>query len=107
MDILHKLKKGLQDELEYVLPNYLDNAEIMLDEPERLNFIMAYEAHILNQKFKSIDERRKLYSSIKKEELVEAMQEIFTEDNLVLNINTKKKKTVDKEKVIDIVKAHL
>ena len=75
MDILYNLKLGLEDELEYVLPNYVDNAEMILDEPERLGWIMSYEAHILNYKFKSIEERKNRYSSITKEMLIRAIND--------------------------------
>ena len=107
MGILRDLKNGLEDELDYVLPNYIDNAEIILDEPQRLNFIMAYESHILGRGFKSIHERKKLYSSVSKEALVEAMNNIFTVDNLVLNIKTKKKKSLNKREVRSIIQKYL
>jgi len=107
MNILYNLKLGLEDELLYVLPNYVDNAEMILDEPERLGWIMSYEAHILNYKFNSIEARMKRYSSITKEDLVSAMNEIFVKDNLVMNVKCKKKNSFSPEEIKGIVNQYL
>ena len=90
--ILKHLRRGLKDELEYVKPNYVDNSGMDLDDPSKLNWIMAYESHILEQNFKSIEERKNLYKDITAEELTNTIKKIFSVDNMVIDIKVKNKK---------------
>lgn len=90
--ILKDLKNNVTNELLFVLPAYMDNAELMLDDVEDLNWNMAYECHIMNCKYKNIEERKAAYRSVTPKRIMEMAHEIFILDNLVFTIKTDKKR---------------
>jgi len=94
---LKKLKSGLHDELDFVKPSYHANAEINLDEPERLNWIMGYEKHILRQDYKDIDSRKKAHDKVTKERMNKIINEILVSSNLVIAVKTEKKKDFESD----------
>lgn len=100
--IFKKLKKGIKDELEYVKPVYIDNAEMELDIPDKLNWTFAYESHILGQDYKDIHERRLAHVGITAECIEEMVNDIFTTSNLSIMIRTtnKKLKSEEVEKIV-------
>lgn len=89
--ILKGLKNNITNELSFVLPAYTDNAELILDVIEDLNWNMAYECHIMNCKYKNMEERKAAYRNITPERIMEMAREIFVLDNLVFTIKTDKK----------------
>jgi len=89
--VLKGLKNNITNELSFVLPAYTDNAELILDAVEDLNWNMAYECHIMNCKYKNIEERKIAYRNITPERIMEMAREIFVLDNLVFTIKTDKK----------------
>ena len=80
---------------------YTDNACLMLDNAEELNWTMAYENHILNEKVKSIDEKRRLYESVTESDIKALAKKVFVRSNLVTGIKGKKKK-IDTGRIKDI-----
>lgn len=68
-----------------------DNQMELLDDPENLNWLLAYENHILNNKYSDLSELADSYRHIGKEQLVKAANEIFLPDNvLLMSIGNKK-----------------
>lgn len=100
---LKGLKKGIKDELEYVKAPYTVNADMDLDEPEKLNWIMAYESHILEQNYKNLEERIKNYENVSPQRMSAIVNEIFTTKNMVVTLKANKKKinSDDIKKIID------
>ncbi len=88
--ILAGLKQGLTDELEYAMPPFTENAELMMDSDEELNWNMAYDCHIMNASFRSLSERSRLYSQVTPDRIVQLCREIFRADNMVVTIKTDK-----------------
>lgn len=98
-DLKHFISK---EDMDVILPHYIDNAELLLDEPEELNWEMAYNIHILNSQHKSIEEIKKAYESITPQRLQQVAQEIFLPENLIVTLKGDKKK-IDLEKIKKIV----
>lgn len=101
--ILKELKTGLSDELSLVKPVYSDNAVMLLDLPERLNWVMAYEGHVLNAGYKDVMGRKKAHLNVNTEDIVKCAREIFTEDNLCITIKTTDKK-LDKKVIKKVLR---
>ncbi len=92
IELLVNLKNGITDELELTKPGYVINADILMDEPEELNFQLGYEYKIMGRKFVSLDERKKSFENVTAARMTEIVREIFTKDNLVLTFKDSKKR---------------
>lgn len=91
IDILRQLGRGEGICLDYVLPQYVDNAGAQLDDAESLNWIMAYERHFLGQTWTSLEERSAFYNRVTPEDIQKLACEIFRPENLTLCCKGKKK----------------
>lgn len=100
--LLADLKKGVTDELLLTKPGYVVNADMLLDEPEELNFQLGYEYKIMGRRFVSLEERKKSFEEVTPERMTQIAREIFTADNLVLTFKDSKKR-LDAEKIRSIV----
>ncbi|MDO5410313.1 MAG: insulinase family protein [Lachnospiraceae bacterium] len=98
IDVCCTMKHGLTDELEYVRPPYVDNAELMFDDAEDFNWNRAYECHILSEKYQTIEERKAAYKEVTAERIMEMAGEIFRTSNLVVTLKAPKDK-VDTAKI--------
>ena len=96
--VCNTMKYGLTDELDYVLPPYVDNARLMLDDSEDFNWNRAYECHILSENYPTIEERKAAYESVTTERIMEMSKEIFRTSNLVVTMKAPKEK-VDAERI--------
>lgn len=103
VNILGKLKESIDNELVLAKPVYADNAAMMLDLPERLNWVMAYEGHVLNAGYKDVKQRKKEHLDVTKEEIISIARDIFIKDNLCVTIKTtdKKLEKSDVKKVLE------
>ena len=103
VSILGKLKESIDDELVLAKPVYADNASMMLDLPERLNWVMAYEGHVLNAGYKDVKQRKKEHLDVTKEEIISIARDIFIKENLCVTIKTtdKKLEKSDVKKVLE------
>lgn len=101
-DILCDLKKGVTDELDYCRPVYVTGAEMLLDEPEELNFQIGYEARIMEKPFLSLEERKAAFCACTPARMTEIVREVFTPDHLVLTFKENAKR-LDIEKVQSII----
>lgn len=85
-EIFRDIKANLGDELCYVLPIYTDNAEMVLDDAEELNWQQAYERHILCCTDLDIKQKKNKYREVSKERIMQICSEIFTPQALVLTM---------------------
>lgn len=88
--LLKELKKGITDELDYVRSTYIDNSEMILDDPSDFNWMLAYEAHILSKAPADIEKRKAGYERVTAEQLTMLAREIFRSSNLVVSLKGKK-----------------
>lgn len=95
---LHKLKKIFPRDLACLTAPYIDNALMMCDHTEDLNWNFAYENHILNCNYADINARINSYAAVTEKRLIEMANEIFTRPNLLLTLKGKKKK-IDTQKI--------
>lgn len=89
---LHELKEDMDGALAYVLAPYVDNAYIMYDDVDDFNWTFAYENHIIDCGYRSIEDRKKAYASVTEERLKELVRDILRKENLVLTLKGQKKK---------------
>lgn len=92
IQILSEMKSCQKDELDYAKTPYIDNADFLLDDDEDLNWNMAYENHIMDSQFKSIEQRKQAYSDVNAERIAAMSCEIFRPENLVVTIKGDQKK---------------
>ncbi len=102
VDILNSIKHKLRAPDEMMSAGYVDNADMLYDDARELNFTMAYDNHIMNLGYASLDERKGAYASVTPEEVRGAACEIFTPKNLTLTIKGNKKK-IDTEVLKNII----
>lgn len=100
--LLKDLKKGLEDELDYVKAAYTDNSEIILDHSSNLNWAQAYEGHILGRTPVELDERKQEYEDVTSDIVTELADCIFRTDNLVVTVKGKKTKKLEQQ-IKDII----
>jgi len=91
IEVIRGLKMNISDELSYVLPMHLDNAYIDLDDAEGLNWNMAYECHIMQNTYGSVEEKKREYLTVTPDRMMEIAKEIFTPDHMVLTLKANKK----------------
>ncbi len=96
--VCNTMKYELTDELDYVLPPYVDNAGLMLDDAEDFNWNRAYECHILSEHYRTIEDRMDAYKSVTIQRIMEMSREIFRTSNLVVAMKAPKDKA-DTEKI--------
>lgn len=87
-----ELKQNMDEELSYAYAPYVDNAYVMLDDVSDLNWNFAYENHILDCKYTSLNDRIAAYQNVTAKRLTEIAQDIFRSENLTLTLKGKKTK---------------
>ena len=95
--LLKELKKGITDELDYVKPTYIDNSELILDDPSAFNWSQAYEGHILAKASTEIEQRKAEYEAVTAEQITALARKIFCTDNLVVTLKGKKSIRTEKQ----------
>lgn len=95
---LHELKEAIVEKLSYVIAPYVDNAYIMFDDVDDFNWSFAYENHILDCGYGSIEDRKQAYASVTADRLKEIAEEILRRENLVITLKGQKKK-IDVEQI--------
>lgn len=89
-DVLCQLKRGEGICLDYVLPPYVDNSDMQLDDAESLNWTLAYERHFLGETWTNLSERSTHYSQVTPERIQALACDIFRPENLTLCYKGKK-----------------
>lgn len=97
-ELLKNMKRGIDDELDYVKPTYIDNYELILDDPSAFNWTQAYECHILGKAPAELERRKAEYEKVTADQITELAGHIFKSSNLVVTL--KGKKSVKSERMI-------
>lgn len=90
--ILSELKNPEKASPDCMKAGYVDNALMLLDDARELNFTFAYDNHIMNMGFSSVEERREVYASVTNEDIAALAKKIFTPNNLTVTVKGNKKK---------------
>lgn len=100
--VLAGLKRELLSEDECMKAGYVDNAMMLYDDARELNFTFAYDNHVMDGAYSSLEERAERYRRLTSERLRDAAREIFKTENLTLTIKGNKKK-IDTEEILGII----
>ena len=100
--ILTELKRVPLRDDECMKAGYVDNAFMLYDDTRELNFTFAYDNHIMNSGYSSLEERRERYKAVTPAALMRAAGQIFSPDNLTLTVKGSKKR-IDTEKILGII----
>ena len=103
VDILREFKTTVPREEDMMRADYVDNAGLLYDNVRDLNFVFAYDNHIMNVGYSSIEERRENYRAVTPERIRELSEMIFRPENLTLTLKGNKKK-IDTEALENIIK---
>lgn len=103
VNILRDLKNNTPKKSELLLADYVDNAGLLYDDPREMNFVFAYDNHIMNAGYRSIKERTEKYKSVTPERISQLANRIFRPENLILALKGNKKK-IDIKALEDIIK---
>ena len=103
VNILRDFKKNTPLPEEMMWADYVDNAGLLYDDPRELNFVFAYDNHIMNSGYKSIEERSAKYRAVTPERIREISDMIFRVENLTLTLKGNKKK-IDLASIENIIK---
>ena len=103
LEILRSLVKNPPSEAECMKAGYVDNAYMLYDDMRELNFTMAYDNHILNAGYSSVEERRAAYSTVTPERIAEISDTVFKPENLTLTLKGKNSK-IDKARLEKIIR---
>ncbi len=102
VSILNSLKSEMLTESECMKSAYTDNAYMLLDDPRDLNFTFAYDNHIMDLGYASLEDRIAAYKSVMPSDILDAARAIFKEKNLTVTMKANKKK-IDKERLKEIL----
>ncbi len=102
VSILNSLKTQPLSEDECMKSAYTDNAYMLLDDPRDLNFTFAYDNHIMELDYGSIDDRIDAYRAVTPTDILNAAKSIFLRKNLTVTMKANKKK-IDKERLEKIL----
>ena len=101
--ILKDFKSKLLDREECMKAGYVDNAHLLYDDSREFNFTFAYDGHIMELGYGSIEDRINSYKNITPEAIRRCACEIFRTDALTLTLKGNKKK-IDCERLKIILK---
>ena len=102
VEILKEFKKTLHAPDSLMKCGYVDNAYMLYDDARELNFTFAYDNHIMNLGYDSIEARKQAYAAVTAEDIRRAACEIFKPENLTLTLKGDKKK-IDTERLRKII----
>lgn len=106
MEIINSVKHRIdRRDMALALPAYLDNGDMQLDDPQSLNWNMAYQ-HIFGVTHGSVEEQKESYRRVTPEELLEVANLIFQDQNMIVTIKGKKDR-IHVERIQDILKGTL
>ena len=103
LEIVRSFVKNPPTEAECMKAGYVDNAYMLYDDMRELNFTMAYDNHVLDAGYSSVEERRDSYSAVTPERIAEISDMIFRPENLTLTLKGKATK-IDKSRLENIIK---
>ncbi len=92
VDILKEFKKTLHAPESLMKCGYVDNAYLLYDDLRELNFTFAYDNHIMDLGYSSLEARKAAYAAPTPADIKRAACEIFRPENLTVAIKGDKKK---------------
>jgi len=103
VSVVKEVKKGISEaDMQTVRVFKTDNQKELLDDPENLNWTLAYENHILDNNYMDMSELADAYEQIDKGQLTMVANEIFKANNILL-ISIGNKKGLSENKLHDIL----
>lgn len=102
VELLRSYKEELIPEHRCMRAGYVDNAEMLLDDPRELNLTLGHESHILGLGYDSIYHRAAAYSAVTPERLRAVAREVLRPENLVITLKGNKKK-IDTSRIARII----
>ena len=102
VDILNDYSKNLRDHAEILKTGYVDNAPLLYDDMRELNFTMAYDNHIMDAGYKTLEDRIAAYRALTPEDIRNAARALFRPENLTVTVKGSKKR-IDTEKLKTIL----
>ena len=72
--------------------SYTRNGMMLCDDVRDLNFTLAYDSHILDAPYRTVEERVRWYDAITPEMIREAAEIIFAPENMVVAVKGNKRK---------------
>jgi predicted Zn-dependent peptidase len=103
VNLLHEMKNTAIPEGECMQAGYVDNAYMLYDDSRELNFTFAYDNHVMELGYGSLEDRRRAYADVTAEDLMRAAKEIFRKENLILTVKGNKKR-IDTARLKEILK---
>ena len=91
VDILNEMKQRIFSEESLMKAGYVDNAYMLYDDARELNFTFAYDNHIMDAGYKSLEMRKKIHDAVSPERIREVALEIFKKENLTLTMKGARK----------------
>ena len=98
LSILRGMSERMIEDKDMMKAAYVDNAYMLYDDTRDMNFTFAYDNHIMDNGYTSLQERAQRYRDVTPEQLRLGAKEIFRPENLTLCIKGNKKK-IDKERL--------
>lgn len=103
VSVLKEIKSTLPNERDCMKAGYVDNAYMLLDDQRDLNFTFAYDNHIMELGYASVDERRAAYAAVTPEEINRTACQIFRPECLTLSVKGNKKK-IDTARLSEMIR---
>ncbi len=100
--LLDGYASAVLDEARCMKAGYIDNAYMLYDDTRELNFTFAYDNHVLNLGYSSIEDRQRAYALVTPERIREVAAEIFNRKNLTVTMKGNRKR-VDTERLEKII----
>ncbi len=92
MQLLERYKSIPLPEERCMKAGYTDNAYMLYDDTRELNYTMAYDDHILDLGYRSLEQRARAYSLVTPHDLTRVAKIVFSRDNLTVTVKGNKRK---------------
>ncbi len=102
VDILNDYAKNLREPFEIIKAGYVDNAPLLYDDMREFNFTMAYDNHIMDAGYNTLEDRIEAYRAVNPEKIRDTARALFRPENLTLAIKGNKKR-IDTDRLKEIV----
>lgn len=102
VDILNDYARCVREPSDIIKAGYVDNAPLLYDDMRELNFTMAYDNHIMDAGYKTLEDRIEAYRAVTPEAIRDTARALFRPENLTVTVKGNKKK-IDTEKLKSII----
>ena len=91
-DLLYAITKDTLDDSMCMKAGYVKNGCLLADDQRELNFTFAYDNHIMNEGYSTLEERAARYERVTPEDIRHTAKHIFAPENMTLAIKGNKKR---------------